>query len=453
MISLSLILRSFAKVRGGILAHFGKSGNLFLKMRRLWTTAIILVPLGLALLAGLGHFLTAVALAYLLQKTAFVVFGGVFVYAFLTRWAILKARRLALAELIAQREARRAAQEAGREGEAPEKVAPSAGEGTTVPLEEEESVDWTMVGEQTRHLIRAVVTLLAVFGCWLAWSEALPALKYLDSGNLVGQISVGDLIRLGLIGLITWILFQNLPGLLELGFLRALELDAGVRNAVVTLCQYTVIAAGVAIAFQAVGLDWSMFGWIAAALSVGLGFGLQEVVANFVSGIILLFERPIRVGDIVTVGGVDGVVSRIRIRATTITNWDKKEFIVPNKEFITGTIMNWTLSSTVTRLVFPVGIAYGSDVERARGILLDIAHRQPEVLKEPAPAAVFEQFGDSSLNFSLRCFVSSTDQRLEMTHRINALIYERFAEAGITIPFPQREVHFVGSVPEKEKDS
>ena len=212
----------------------------------------------------------------------------------------------------------------------------------------------------------------------------------------------------------------------------------------ITLCQYIVIAVGTAIAFQTIGLDWSRFGWVAAALSVGLGFGLQEVVANFVSGLILLFERPIRVGDIVTVGGVDGVVTKIRIRATTITNWDKKEFIVPNKEFVTGTIMNWTLSSPVTRLVFPVGVAYGSDINRAREILLDIATSQPEVLKDPAPAAVFEQFAESSLNFTLRCFLGSTEQRLEMTHRINSLIYERFRAAEIEIPFPQRVIHLRG---------
>src|SRR5690606_8341638 len=122
-----------------------------------------------------------------------------------------------------------------------------------------------------------------------------------------------------------------------------------------------------------------------AALSVGLGFGLQEVVANFVSGLILLFERPIRVGDLVTVGGIDGTVTKIRIRATTITTGDRKEFIVPNKEFITGKILNWTLSSPVTRLVFPVGITYGSDVRKAGDILLDIARSQPEILADPAP--------------------------------------------------------------------
>ena len=125
-----------------------------------------------------------------------------------------------------------------------------------------------------------------------------------------------------------------------------------------------MIAAAAAFLFQTLGVDWSQFGWIAAALSVGLGFGLQEVVANFVCGIILLFERPVRVGDIVTVDGIDGVVSRIQIRATTITNWDRKEFVVPNKQFVTGTVLNWTLSNPMNRIVIVVGVAYGSDTEQ-----------------------------------------------------------------------------------------
>jgi potassium efflux system protein len=450
MLSVSVILRAFFKSNTGILAQMEKPTSRFLKLRRLWTTFFILLPVALAILAVMGHFLTAVAMAYLMQKTGFVVFAATLIYALLTRWAALHGRRMALADALAQREARRAAAEAAGTESPIDEIDPTLREEVIFPPEEDEPIDWTQVGEQSRHLIRAVVTLAALFGCWLAWSDALPALKYLDTRTLFAGISASDLIWLVIISVITGIIFQNLPGLLELGFLRALELESGVRNAVITLCQYFVIAIGAAVAFQTIGLDWSRFGWIAAALSVGLGFGLQEVVANFVSGLILLFERPIRVGDIVTVGGVDGVVTKIRIRATTITNWDKKEFIVPNKEFVTGTIMNWTLSSPVTRLVFPVGIAYGSDIHLARGILLDIATSQPEVLKDPAPAAVFEQFADSSLNFTLRCFLASTEQRLEMTHRINSLIYERFKSAGIEIPFPQRVVHLRGNAAAEE---
>ena len=446
MLSLSAILRAFFKSNTGVLALMEKPTSRFLKLRRIWTTFFILLPIALAILAGMGHFLTAVALAYLMQKTGFVVFAAILIYAVITRWAALRGRRMALADALAQREAKRTENSGADPGSktAAEEVDPSLREEVILPPEDDGPIDWTLVGEQTRHLIRAVVTLAALFGCWLAWSEALPSIKYLDSRDLFAGISISDLIWLGIIGIITGIVFQNLPGLLELGFLRALEVESGVRNAVITLCQYIVIAVGTAIAFQTIGLDWSRFGWVAAALSVGLGFGLQEVVANFVSGLILLFERPIRVGDIVTVGGVDGVVTKIRIRATTITNWDKKEFIVPNKEFVTGTIMNWTLSSPVTRLVFPVGVAYGSDINRAREILLDIATSQPEVLKDPAPAAVFEQFAESSLNFTLRCFLGSTEQRLEMTHRINSLIYERFRAAEIEIPFPQRVIHLRG---------
>jgi potassium efflux system protein len=442
MLVLSHILRSFFRGNEGIVAHLESPKGMIRRLRRIWTTTLVLLPVALAGLAALGHFLTAVALAYLMQKTGIVLLGGTICYALLTRWAVLRARRLALADAITQREARRASSEgAGSASPLDDGDAPPPREDFHPAPDEEGPVDWALVGEQTRQLIRAIVAVVVLAGCWFAWSEALPALKYLDSRTLFAGISLSDLIWLGIIGVITGIAFQNLPGLLELGFLRALELESGVRNAVITLCQYAVIAIGAALAFQTIGLDWSRFGWIAAALSVGLGFGLQEVVANFVSGLILLFERPIRVGDIVTVGGVDGVVTKIRIRATTITNWDKKEFIVPNKEFVTGTILNWTLSSPVTRLVFPVGIAYGSDIERAREILLGIATSQPEVLKDPAPAAIFEQFAESSLSFSLRCFVNSPEQRLEMTHRINSLIHERFAAAGIEVPYPHRIVH------------
>lgn len=441
MLTMALILRTFFRKSNALKLDGPAQKSRLAMLRPIWTNGLVLLPIALALLAAMGHFLTAVAIAFLTQKTALVVLAGVLVSAFLNRWAALRGRRMALAEAVAERQARRKAAQTA--SEKPEK---SGDEVIEVP-EEEPPLDLEEIGEQARHLIRAVVTVVAFFGCWLAWSEALPALNFFDTRPLFGKTTISDLVRAGFILLITGIAFQNLSGLLELGFLRALELEAGVRNAILTLCQYAVIAIGAALAFQALGLDWSQFGWIAAALGVGIGFGLQEVVANFVSGIILLFERPIRVGDIVTVGGIDGVVTKIRIRATTITDWDKKDFVVPNKEFITGTILNWTLSNPVTRIVFPVGVAYGSDVAKVRETLLEIAREQPEVLTDPKPAAVFENFGECCLNFSLRCFVGSPDQRLELTHRVNMLIHDRFAAVGIELPFPQRDLH-LKSVPE-----
>ncbi|MEM6473929.1 MAG: mechanosensitive ion channel domain-containing protein, partial [Planctomycetota bacterium] len=174
---------------------------------------------------------------------------------------------------------------------------------------------------------------------------------------------------------------------------------------------------------------------------VGLGFGLQEIVANFVSGIILLLERPVRVGDVVTIGDVTGIVSRIQIRATTVTNWDRKELIIPNKDLITGKLLNWSLSSVVNRLTLSIGVAYGSDPDRIREILHQIVTGHPEVMEDPAPLINFDTFGDSSLNFMVRCYLPSLDKRLEVTHQLNTAIAREFEKEGIEIPFPQRDVN------------
>ena len=166
---------------------------------------------------------------------------------------------------------------------------------------------------------------------------------------------------------------------------------------------------GVVLAFGAIGIGWSKVQWLAAAITVGLGFGLQEIFANFVSGLIILFERPVRVGDMITVGGISGRVARLRIRATTIVDWDRKELIIPNKEFVTGQIINWTLTEQTLRIVIPVGIAYGSDTKLAEETLLRVAHDDPEVLDDPAPSVVFSEFGDSALIFNLRVFIPHID--------------------------------------------
>jgi potassium efflux system protein len=157
--------------------------------------------------------------------------------------------------------------------------------------------------------------------------------------------------------------------------------------------------------------------------------------------LILLFERPVRLGDVVTIQGVTGTVTRIRMRATTITNWDRQEFVVPNKSLITDTILNWTLSASVSRIVINVGVAYGSDTERARQILLDAASDHDNVMDEPAPMATFEQFADSTLNLVLRCYVPDLDYRLRTISELHTEINRRFSEAGIEIAFPQQDIH------------
>jgi potassium efflux system protein len=205
--------------------------------------------------------------------------------------------------------------------------------------------------------------------------------------------------------------------------------------------RYATALIGVFMACRMMSITWVSVQWLAAGMTLGLGFGLQEIFANFISGLILLFERPIRVGDVVTLGDTTGTVTNIRIRATTVTNWDRKELIVPNKELITGRLLNWTLSDPVNRIVITVGIAYKSDTNKARELILAITAEHPNVLDDPVPRVTFESFGDSTLNFVLRCYVASMDVRLDTIHELHEAIHDRFNQEGVEIAFPQQDLH------------
>ena len=189
------------------------------------------------------------------------------------------------------------------------------------------------------------------------------------------------------------------------------------------------------------GVGWANIQWLIAALGVGLGFGLQEIVANFVSGLIILFERPFRVGDFLTVGQTEGTVTRIRIRATTITDLDRRELIVPNKAFVTGQLINWSLSDPVVRIILKVGVAYGSDTVLTERLLLEAAKEHAGVLRDPYPRAFFLGFGDNSLDFELRVFISDVLARFSISHGLHMEIDRKFRASGVVIAFPQRDVH------------
>jgi len=180
--------------------------------------------------------------------------------------------------------------------------------------------------------------------------------------------------------------------------------------------------------------------WLVAALSVGLGFGLQEIFANLVSGIILLFERPIRVGDTVTINDLTGKVSRIQMRATTIMDWDHKELIVPNKTFITSQLINWTLTDTITRIVIPISIAYGSDVELAQKLMFEVARSTALVLAEPAPSVIFAGIKECALDFTIMVFVSELSHRLQVSNNIHFKLEKMFRENNIQFPCLKRDM-------------
>jgi potassium efflux system protein len=254
-------------------------------------------------------------------------------------------------------------------------------------------------------------------------------------------ITLTNLVMAVILAAVTFVAARNLPGVLEITILKQLPLDAGARHAFTTLCRYAIVALGTILTFNTLGIRWTSLQWLIAALGVGLGFGLQEIVANFVSGLIVLFERPYRVGDFVTVGAVNGTVTRIRIRATTVRDLERRELIVPNKNFITGELINWSLTDKILRITVPVGVAYGSDTASTEKLLLKVARENPEVLAEPEPAALFLGFGDNSLNFELRVFIDDPMKRFTIMHQLHRSIDDEFRLAGIVIAFPQRDVH------------
>ncbi|QDT14287.1 Mechanosensitive channel MscK precursor [Alienimonas californiensis] len=433
---------------------------------------------GAAALGGLslfGYHYTAGELARRALGTAVVLIVVILVRSAAVRWVTIS-RRAMLYRSMQRRREEAAARElaadpnlpSGASAESP--ASTGAGQGTDMP-----SAD---LSAQTRTLVTAAAMSLGAVALWFIWADVLPALNKLDDMTFSGwtvlreaplldpdtgepltnsdgvvpteikpvAISLWDLLVAATAAGLTVLAAKNLPGLLALSVFDRLPLDAGGRYAVSRLAGYAAVVIGVLFTAGRLGFEWEKLQWLIAALTVGLGFGLQEIVANFVCGVIILFERPVRVGDVVTVGDVTGVVSRIRIRATTITNWDRKEFIVPNKEFVTGRLLNWTLSDATNRIVIEVGVAYGSDTQLARDLMIEAATEAPLVLTDPAPVATFEGFASSSLNLFLRCYLPTLDQRLPVISDLHAAIDRKFRAAGIEIAFPQQDLH-LRSVP------
>lgn len=407
----------------------------------LWSGLVIALALILLLLLLSGFVMTVWLLVSRIEASLLAVFWASIAYGLAIRLFAIRERKLKIEDALAARKARREALAATDKKHADDQPSSSPQDEIIEAAETESTLDINEVCRQTRSLIGFLISTALLATLWFLWTQFAPVVKALDERTLVFGLSIADLGLIVLVIVVVVAVVRNLPALLEALIFHRLKLDAGSRNAIVTLTAYAVFGIAALFLFGQIGVDWTQFAWLAAALSVGIGFGLQEVVANFISGIILLFERPIRVGDVVTVDQIDGVVSRIQIRATTITGWDRKEYVVPNKNFITGTVLNWTLSNPVNRIIVVVGVAYGTDTERARQILIDIAQAHPNVLKDPAPMASFEEFGDSALKLILRAYLPNMDNRIATLTDINTEIARRFAEEGIEIAFPQLDVH------------
>lgn len=463
-------------------AHLRKSPtSMAARLRWLWYGLLVAMPLALIVAAALGYYYTAVQLDHRLQLSMALVAGMVLINALALR-ALFVVRRRVLVDLAKQKRA--------AAGEAAQRPAESA-------VEADAGVDVPDLDAQSRRVLRGAVIAVAALGLYALWADILPALRMLERVQLWPAPGIVEIERAeaapapppeakpattegaapqpispapglmaaprasasepsealtlaevgmaALVVVLTILLTRNLPGMVELILLNRLPLDAGTRFAITAVMRYIIGVLGVLLAFSLMGIGWSKVQWLVAALTFGLAFGLQEIFANFISGLIILGERPIRVGDTVTVNGTTGVVTQIRMRATTVRDWELRELVVPNKVFITDPITNWTLADPRTRVTLAVGVAYDTDARLVERTLLEVARTEPNVLADPAPRALFVGFGDSTLNFELRAFLSHTDHMVTARSNLHMRVLDRFRELGITIDYPQLDVHITRS--------
>ena len=416
-----------------ILAHVRLFGIKFFRL--LLGMAMAALPVFLAGLIVSGYEYTALSLVNRFVITLYLLGLWILTEAAVLRGLAVAARRLAWRRAqLAQ--ASRVQESAGGDQE----------------VVHEPPLDMKQINQQSLRLSKLFLLIGLAVLLYLVWSDLLNVLTYLEQvtiwgeadadgdGLVGGGLLVVDLFMALLIVVLALVLARNLPGLLEVTVLSRLDLKPGGAYAITSLLSYSILAIGLVMGLSSLGVSWAKLQWLVAALGVGLGFGLQEIFANFVSGLIIFFERPIRIGDTITLGNLTGKVSKIRIRATTVTDLDRKEVIVPNKSFVTDQLINWSLSDTVTRVVLNYGVAYGSDQRLVHRLLRLIADENSRVLADPEPQVFFMSYGESSLNFELRIFVNNLTDRFFATDEINCRVGELFAEHDLDIAFNQLDV-------------
>lgn len=439
-ICLTLITNRFK--HAGIILYLDKKGNINNSINRSLWYVIIFTPIIAALAACLGYLATAQALLARFETSIVICCFLLIVYYVIKRWMYIQYRRI-LFERSKQHYIERIETSINGKKELSENQI------NEIASEiDNKSINFDAIRIKSLKLISSILTLIALLSLILLWAELHSAFSFLENMTLwninnstqgvndIQPITLEELLISILVFIITTQMVRNLPTLLELTLLQHLNLHPGSSYAITTLTKYILMLLGGVIGFSIIGIEWSKLRWLVAALGVGLGFGLQEIFANFISGLMILFEKPIRIGDTVTIRNLTGNITWINTRATTITDWDRKEIIVPNKAFITEQFVNWSLSDTITRIVLNIPAPVSADIKLIMNILLRSAHRCPLVLQVPTPEAFLIDLQQGLLLFELRMYAAEINHRMSLRHYVHIFILEEYLKHNIKLPIP-----------------
>lgn len=443
LLCLALVFMTNAIHRAGVPLYIDKKAsgdNLF--SRILWII-LLSAPWVAIVAACLGYLSTAQVLLGRLEASVAIWLALLVIYFMIRRWMWIQKRRIEF-ERAKQRRLERIAQRSKVEDDSN----PANATNNMADNIEEPVIDLDAISAQSLHLVRSLIAMTALISMILLWSELHSAFAFMENIKLWGTktiingVEIDQYITLSsvfiaiLVMIITVQLVKNLPALLELGILQHLDLKPGTGYAISTISKYIVLMVGCLIAFSLIGIDWSKIQWLIAALGVGLGFGLQEIFANFISGLIMLFEKPVRIGDTVTIRDLTGTITKINTRATTIVDWDRKEIVMPNKAFITEQLVNWSLSDSITRIVLTIPATIDANSDLVMDILKRVAKNCQYVLDDPEPQVFLVDIQEGIQLYEIRLFAAEMSFRMPLRSEIQQMIIEEYRQHNLQLPFP-----------------
>lgn len=423
--------------RAGVPLYIDKKGSGDNLLSHILWFILLSAPWLAIIAACLGYLSTAQVLLGRLEASVIIWFGLLVIYFMIRRWMWIQKRRIEF-ERDKQRRLERMQRAKGHEEELT-----SVNEGVDEPV-----INLDVISAQSLQLVRSIIMLIALISMILLWSELHSAFAFMNNiklwgtSTIVNGVEIEQYITLGavciaiLVMTITVQAVKNLPALLELGILQHLDLAPGTGYAISTISKYIILMIGCMIAFSFIGIDWSKIQWLIAALGVGLGFGLQEIFANFISGLIILFEKPVRIGDTVTIRDLTGNITKINTRAITIVDWDRKEIVMPNKAFITEQLVNWSLSDSITRIVLTIPATIDADSDLVINLLQQACIECEYVLNDPEPQVFLVDIQEGIQLFELRVFAAEMGHRMLLRTAIHKLILEAYRQHGLKLPFP-----------------